>query len=299
MIKKVDKKLRKRRTGCLGRFLIFLLIIIIPPTIILFDSNTRLVTTEYVLEFSNLPQGFEGYRIALLADNHGAEHGEGNARLVEAVRASNPDIIVLVGDLVDRYQPGLPVERQLEITRELIAGLAPIAPMYFVTGNHEWDLGPGYLQELITILTDGGVIMLRNRFERIERGGDTIILAGVEDPNGPADMISPQAFIGGIHENEAPEFLVVLYHRNYKIEMFSRLDVDLLLSGHAHGGMVRLPFTDGLIGPRMEMFPTYTSGLYTRGSTKMIVTRGLGNHLGWTRFLNNPELVIVELRTEN
>ncbi|MCL2220949.1 MAG: metallophosphoesterase [Oscillospiraceae bacterium] len=287
---------RRRRVGCFGVFLIFFLIALFSVAIILFDSNTRLVTTEYILEFPHLPPAFDGYRIALLADNHGAEHGEGNEKLIQAVRESNSDIIVIVGDIVDRYQPGLPIERQLEITEELIDGLVPIAPVYFVTGNHEWDLGPGHLQALFSLLEDRGVRLLRNSFERLEIGGDTIILAGVEDPNGPADMITPADFLGNIHQNEAPEFLIVLYHRNYKIEMFSRLGVDLLLSGHAHGGLVRLPFTDGLIGPRMELFPTYTSGLYTSGGTQMIVTRGLGNHLGWTRFLNNPELVIVELR---
>jgi predicted MPP superfamily phosphohydrolase len=288
--------LRRRRIGCFGKILFILLVLALAIGLILVDSNTRLVTTEYILDFPNLPSGFDGYRIALIADNHGAEHGEDNARLILSVQESEPDIIVLVGDLVDRYQPGLPVSRQLEITRALVAQLTPIAPVYFVTGNHEWDLGPGYLQELISILDDAGVVLLRNRFERIERGGDSIILAGVEDPNGPADMITPQAFIDGIHQNEVPEFLIVLYHRNYKLDMFSRLGVDLLLSGHAHGGIVRLPFTDGLIGPRMEWFPTYTSGVYTRADTQMVVTRGLGNHLGWTRFLNNPELVIVELR---
>lgn len=281
--------------GCLGSFLGFLLIVVLPIGIILYDSNTRMVTTEYVLEFPHLPPAFDGFRIALLADNHGAEHGEGNETLIEAVRVSNPDIIVIVGDLVDRYQPGLPVERQIEIAAELVEGLVPIAPVYFVTGNHEWDIG-GEIRTLFAVLEERGVDVLRNAYRSLEIGADTIVLAGVEDPGGPRDMITPDEFIRNIHQNVAPDFLIALYHRNYKIDMFSRLDVDLVLSGHAHGGIVRLPFTDGLIGPRLEWFPTYTSGIYTSGNTSMVVTRGLGNHLGWTRFLNNPELVIVELR---
>jgi len=90
--------------------------------------------------------------------------------------------------------------------------------------------------------------------------------------------------------------VIALYHRNNQLQMFSEFGVDLVLSGHAHGGMVRLPFTDGLIGGNYEWFPTYTSGLYTRGGTNMIVSRGVGNHFGWTRFLNNPEVVVIDLR---
>jgi len=109
-------------------------------------------------------------------------------------------------------------------------------------------------------------------------------------------MITPREFVERIHANENPDFIIMLSHRNNNLRLYSDLDVDLVLSGHAHGGMVRLPFTDGLIGPQGELFPTYTSGVYSRGNTNMVVSRGLGNHFGWTRFLNNPHVVVVELR---
>jgi len=288
--------LSKRRIGCLGIFLIILLVITIPAVIIWIDSNTRLVTTEYKLQYNNLPDQFDGYRIVLLADLHGAELGRDNERLVEQVIAANPDIIIIAGDLIDRYQPGNPVDAQIETAQALVQQLVRIVPVYYVTGNHEWD--SGRVLPLLTMLRESEVNVLQNQYRVLNRGNDEIIIAGVEDLNGPADMIKPEEFIGNIRQREDADFIIVLSHRNYYLSLYSRLGVDLVLSGHAHGGMVRLPLTDGLIGPQMDFFPTYTSGIYTKDNTNMIVSRGLGNHLGWTRFLNNPQVVVVELQTK-
>jgi len=284
-------------------FLLILLILAVPVIILYIDSNTRLVTTEYKLSYKNLPASFEGYRIVVLADVHGAQLGEDNGQLVDAVRAAKPDMIAIVGDLIDRYQPGKPVEEQLEIAQTLIEKLITVAPVYFVTGNHEWDSGE--LRPLLEMLSENGVNVLRNQYELLTTGAATgentgdgaIILIGVDDPNGPADMIKPDELVENIRQKEKTDFIVVLSHRNYNLKMYDRLGVDLVLSGHAHGGMVRLPFTDGLVGPQGDFFPTYTSGVYTSGQTNMVVSRGVGNHLGWTRFLNNPQVLVVELRS--
>ncbi|MDR2571649.1 MAG: metallophosphoesterase [Oscillospiraceae bacterium] len=284
----------RRRLGCFGRLLIVLLIIIVLVIILLFDSNTRLVTTEYELHYDGLPGAFEGYRIVLLADIHGAEHGEDNASLTAAVKGANPDIIVIAGDLIDRFQPGNPVKKQIEIAETLVYQLVRIAPVYYVTGNHEWDSGE--IHSLLAMLEQNDVTVLKNQYRHLTANGESIILAGVDDPGGPADMIKPEQFIERIHERENADFIIVISHRNYNLQLYSELGVDLILSGHAHGGMVRLPFTDGLVGPQYELFPTYTSGVYVMGDTNMAVSRGLGNHFGWTRFLNNPEVVVVELR---
>ena len=291
--------MRRKRFGCLGFFLFILLIVVIAAVVILIDSNTRLVTTNYELRYDNLPDSFNGYRIVLLADLHGAEHGKNNEKLVEKVVDANPDIITIAGDLIDRYQPGHPVEDQLKIAKTLVQQLVEIAPVFYVTGNHEWD--SGMVRELLAVLEESGVNVLQNKYESLFYqqivGNDRLVIVGLEDPGGPADMIKPDDFIESIWERENPDFLVVMYHRNYNLRMFSELGVDLVLSGHAHGGMVRLPFTDGLIGPQYDLFPTYTDGLYSIGDTDMIVSRGLGNHFGWTRFLNNPQVVVVELRS--
>jgi len=293
----LDKKRANKRIGCLGVFLIVLLVIFVVSVIILIDSNTRLVTTEFELFYDNLPAAYDGFRIVLLADLHGAEHGKDNEKLIEQVKAANPDIITIAGDLIDRYQPGRPVEKQFETAERLVEQLIPIAPVYYVTGNHEWD--SGMVRPLLDMLTESGVNVLRNQHVKLpSTGNGNIILAGIDDPGGPADMIKPADLIERVKKNENPDFLIALVHRNYSLRPLSDLGVDLILSAHAHGGMVRLPFTDGLVGPSMEMFPTYTSGVYTDNNTNMVVTRGLGNHLGWTRFLNNPQVTVVELKVK-
>jgi len=289
--------LNKKRIGCLGIFLLALLVGFIVTVIILIDSNTRLVTTEYELRYVNLPADFDGFSIVLLADLHGAEHGKNNEKLVKQVKDANPAIIAIAGDLIDRYQPGRPVERQLDVAKTLAEQLVKIAPVFYVTGNHEWD--SGMVRPLLEMLEETGVTVLQNQYVRMPASGNgNVILAGIDDPGGRADMIKPDEFINNIKQKENPDFLIALVHRNYNLNLLSGLGVDLVLSAHAHGGMIRLPFTDGLIGPSMEMFPTYTAGVYTEKNTNMVVTRGLGNHLGWTRFLNNPQVAVVELKVK-
>jgi len=273
--------------------MILLLIIIILALLIL-DSNVRLVTSKYELSYTNLPEMFIGYRIAVLSDVHAAEFGQDNEKLIAKVKAEAPDIIAITGDLIS-YVEELPIDAQLEIAESLARELVRIAPVYYITGNHDWDRRLDGPWALIEILREQGVHILRNQYEVIESRGDAIILAGVDDPNGPVDMTKPDEFIGKIAAAEGERFTVVLVHRNHHLQLYSVLGADLVLSGHAHGGIIRLPFTDGLIGPLRDWFPTYTSGVYSIGDTNMVVSRGIGNRTGLPRFLNNPEIVIVTL----
>jgi len=275
---------------------VILLLFIILIGILLYDSNTRIVTAEFELSYPNLPAAFDGFSIAFLSDIHAAEFGADNERLISMIGDVNPDIIVIGGDIIDRYEKP-PLEKQLEIAETLIRGIMPIAPVYYITGNHEWDSGG--IRQLFSLLEELGVGVLRNRYTILEAGGESIILAGTDDPNGPADMIKPEELMARIRAAEGDKFTVMLEHRNNNLSLYSGLGVELVLCGHAHGGIIRLPFTDGLIGPQREWFPTYTNGIYSMGGTNMAVSRGVGNHTGWPRFLNNPEIMVVVLRVEN
>ena len=277
---------------------IILIVVILVVGVLYCDSNLRLVTTEYELIYQNLPDSFDGFRIVVLSDVHATQYGTDNERLISKVREASPDIIAITGDLVS-FVRAKTIDRQIEIADTLIKGLTPIAPVYFITGNHEWDRRIGGPWALLEMLESRGVHTLRNEYIRLESGGDSMILAGTDDLNGPADMVKPREFIKSVIAAEGENFIVLLEHRNSRLSLYSDLGVDLILCGHAHGGMVRLPFTDGLIGPTRELFPTFTSGVYTKGSTNMLVSRGAGNQNAWPRFLNNPEIVAVTLRVEN
>jgi predicted MPP superfamily phosphohydrolase len=162
------------------------------------------------------------------------------------------------------------------------------------SGNHEWDCG--WVRQLLRVLEDSGVKVLRNDYARISIGTASIILAGVDDPYGPADMKTPEQLLPEIRKKEGDAFIVLLAHRNNYLDRFSALGVDFVLCGHAHGGQIRLPLIGGLFGPSSDFFPPYTSGVYTEGGTKMLVSRGIGNHTRIPRFLNNPEIPVAVLK---
>ncbi len=272
----------------LRRCILVLLILAVLLGIAVWDSQTRLVTDEFTVGNSLLPDAFEGFRIVHLSDLHATSFGEGNEKLLSAVRDAAPDIICVTGDMVDG-----PRSEQEDYVRTLMTGLTAIAPVYFVSGNHEW--AAGWARELFDLLGELGVTVLRNRFLTLERDGARIVLAGVDDPNGLRDQKTPEEVMEDIGETYPGDFVVMLAHRDTELETWSRLGTDLVLCGHAHGGLIRLPFTDGLVAPGQGWFPTWTAGVYEDGGTQMLVSRGFAGSHGCPRLFNNPEIVVAVL----
>lgn len=252
-------------------------------------GNTTLQTAAFTLSLADLPAGFEGYRTVVLSDLHSAEFGADNADLFAAVRTAQPEAIFLLGDLVDRYR-GAP-SGYIEAVAD---GLCAIAPTYYVTGNHEWAIGN--VRAMKNALTDHGVTVLSNQFLPLERGGDSLLLAGIDDPNGYADQKTPEALAAEIAALPGDPFWMLLAHRNDRFETeYSRLGADLVLSGHGHGGIIRLPFTDGLLSTDRTFFPSYTAGEYTVAGAELFVTRGVGNSGPSLRLFNRPEVAVLTL----
>lgn len=256
-------------------------------------------TTHTEVALNGLPEGFEGFRIVHLSDLHGHEYGEHSEELLEKVREQEPELIVITGDLIDR-------EEQMEMVPALAKGLAAISPTYYVTGNHEWSVewsGSSHaVRTLKGLLTESGVAVLSNEYVVLERNGAQLVLAGIDDPNGRADQKTPEELYSEI-SGEAPGlFTLLLAHRNDAIERYAAAGYDFVMSGHAHGGIIRLPFTDGLLSPARTFFPTWTSGVYTVGDTTLFVSRGLGNNttpINGFRLFNRPELAVIELAVSN
>lgn len=253
-------------------------------------SKYGLGVTRLELGLEGLPEGFDGFRIVQLSDLHGSRFGEGNARLIEKVRAEEPELIALTGDFLDEGK----TERELPELEALVRELAAIAPVYFVSGNHDWASGEAYT--LFETLEAAGAVCLRNEYLRLERGGDSIVLAGVDDPNGPAEMPEPDEFVAQLRKEAPEDFVLLLAHRAYWAEKYPGLDVDLILCGHTHGGVVRLPFVGGLAASNMGLFPEYDAGLFELPGYTLFISRGLGNSVPLPRFLNTPEIVSITLR---
>ena len=268
-------------------------LVILAAALFVWWSNTALQVTRFDAVFRDLPAGFDGCRAAVISDLHTASFGRDNQDLYAALAAEDPDYIFLVGDLLDRYRP-VPEGYAASAAEALSA----IAPTYYVTGNHEWALGD--VPSLKRTLADHGVTVLSNQFTALERGGDTIVLAGIDDPNGYADQKTPEQLAAEVYAQWGDPFWVLLAHRNDRFaSRYSLLGADLVVSGHAHGGIIRLPFTDGLISHDFQLFPSYTAGLYRENGSALFVTRGLGNSGPSFRLFNRPEVAILTLHKES
>lgn len=252
----------------------------------IFHGNTALVLTQYEIVSEHLPESFSGYRIAQVSDLHNAEMGEENRDLLSLLHKAQPDIIVMTGDLVDSRRTDIDVA--LRFAKEA----AEIAPCYYVTGNHEVRIAG--LPYLLNGLTERGVAVLRNETAILERDGDRIALVGIDDPAFGTRLVQgePKALPEIIPENE---FTILLSHRPELFAEYAASEVDVAFTGHAHGGQIRLPFIGGVYAPGEGFFPKYDCGVYTRGRTNMVVSRGIGNSLFPFRVNNPPELVLVTL----
>ena len=256
-------------------------------------GNTALELNTYTISSSKLPQSFDGYRIAHVSDLHNAEMGKNNEKLLTMLRDADPDMIAITGDLVDSRNTD--IEVALQFVREAVK----IAPCYYVTGNHEARISE--YDELKEAMEAAGVTVLKDAQTEISLTGEFITLIGVNDPSYQTDYLFGDAKtvmntkLEELH-TEQDRFTILLSHRPELFETYVDHDLDLVLSGHAHGGQFRLPFVGGLVAPNQGFFPEYDAGLYSMNHTNMIVSRGIGNSILPFRFNNRPEVIIIELK---
>ena len=254
-------------------------------------QNNTVGITHYTVLSDSLPAAFDQYKIAVVSDLHNGEYGENNCRLTSIIKKENPDMIAVTGDFVDSKRT------DMKIAEELIKRLTEIAPCYYVRGNHEAWIGGRY-QELEEKLLDTGVIILHDRSVGLMKDNERIQIAGLDDPDFTAGNLSEKESalknkIKGMKLTE--DYCILLSHRPEYFRTYVSESIDLVLSGHAHGGQFRLPFIGGLIAPGQGIFPKYDAGAYSENRTTMIVSRGIGNSIIPVRFNNRPEVVIVHL----
>lgn len=287
MARRTHSTRRKRHT--VGRLLL-LSTLIASGAVFFHWSNHSLQVEEFTFLSQRLPEGFDGCRIVHLSDLHGAEFGENHSDLLAAIKAAQPDYIFISGDTLDRFRQ---TPHSYAVT--LCAALTDIAPTYFVTGNHEWATPD--VRGLKEALRAVGTVVLSNEYTVLERGGDRIFLAGIDDPNGFADQKTPRELADELYAAQEDPFWLLLAHRNnYFTKQYYQLGADLTFSGHAHGGMIRFPMTDGLIGSDRDLFPSYTAGFYEFDGANLFVSRGLGNSGPSFRLFNRPQVAVVTLR---
>ena len=257
-------------------------------------DNTRIQVTNYNITSKKLDDHIV---IAQVSDLHNTTFGKNNHRLIKAIKKSKPDIITITGDLIDSSKP------YINIAINFIKQAVKIAPTYYVPGNHEaWNLAN--YSKLKNKLKKAGVVVLEGDVKQIIVDHNKINILGILDPD----------FIGeaGIDEldvantdldtlnYETDNYTILLSHRPELLSAYFDRNIDLVLTGHAHGGQFRIEGLGGLIAPNQGILPKYTECIHTSKdkNTTMIISRGLGNSVIPLRINNNPELVIVNINNK-
>ena len=270
---------RKKRFAAL--IVILLLAALTPP--FLYWQNNSLTVSRYDYVSGEVPPGLDGYRIVQLSDLQDKCFGVDQTPLLERTAALEPDLIVLTGDMVDYNK------FTMEPTLALMRGVVEIAPCYYVTGNHESAFDTVKLREILTAIANCGVTVLEDQYVWIEKDGGRFCLFGLAD-----DHVLRWNWQKYLPEEDC--LCLMLAHRPERLDRYAEADVDLVFSGHAHGGQVRLPFLGGLYAPGQGWFPKLYEGMHERNGTTMLISRGLGNSTFPIRLFNRPEIVELTLR---
>ncbi len=255
-------------------------------------GNTALVTADVLVCSNGIPEAFDAYKIVQISDLHDAQIGENNEKLIAMTAETEPDCIVLTGDFVDssRFHP--------ELSLSVAESLVKIAPVYYVSGNHEAILPDEDYQALTDGLRGLGVCVLEDESAELTRDGQSIRLIGLTDIGfHPGTLEKKKDALRTALSALLPEdeFSVTLAHRPELMDVYTECGAPLVLSGHAHGGQIRLPGIGGLIAPGQGLFPKYTEGKYEENGTTLVVSRGIGNSVLPLRVNDRPQIVVVQL----
>lgn len=254
------------------------------------NANKRVVLTSYTFENEKLPKSFDGYKIMVISDIHEADFAE---QIKTYIESEKPNVIAFTGDMAQL--PDHEIDETLKIATSKEAEGALICA---VSGNHETQ--GGYYEEIKEKLKKNGVAFLDNKNVWLEEGGEKIRIIGVKDPE--TDTVTKEhidemkkAIEKNLHEED---FSILLMHRANLYPEIKNEGADLILSGHLHGGVIRLPFVGGLVGRgKNSLLPEYEYGFIKEGSSSaMIVSGGCDKNPKKKRVFNPPEVVLITLK---
>ena len=256
--------------------------------VFLYVNNHWIIVSEHVYESERVPASFDGMRIVQVSDLHDALFGAKQEKLVQKVKNANPDVIFITGDLVDSNRYNL--EQSLQAVRQFVK----LADVYYVLGNHE--VATNKVNEIYEELSSLGVHVMANTSTVLERNGERLSIIGIEDPLMGMETNNMLAMATAYIPQD--RLTLLLAHRPEFFDVYVDHGIDVVFSGHAHGGQIRIPGVGGLVAPGQGLFPKYTAGIYERNATSMVVSRGLGNSSVPFRIFNLPEIVVFELHNK-
>ena len=270
-------------------------------------ETESLEITKYEIENEKIPKEFDNFKIVQISDLHNKSFGKGNKRLLEKIDSQNPDIVVITGDLVEGDN------KNFDVALNLIDELLKKYKVYHIIGNHEQKSLIKKHKELYKTYFDKlykkNIVNLDNEKIRIKKDGKYINIYGLIIPleyypyffknYKNKNMQLKQDFINNkLGEINRDEYNILLAHTPFFFEDYEKYGVDLVLAGHVHGGIIRLPKVGGLLSPNREFFPKYDFGKYIKNNTTMLLSKGLGGSKVLIRFACKPEIVSITLKSK-
>lgn len=289
-----------------------IVLVIVVAAVWIVRSNSTFEETFYTMESYKIE---EPIRVILLSDLHQKSFGDGNDVLLARVRALEPDVVLIAGDMINSSAP------DWDMVTELCGKLTEIAPVYYGLGNHEnealygSELNKEFLEKSQNVLGDSpedftpliqnkevysaleaaGVQMLQNESVTVELNGSSVEIGGLSTNISSFWPYSGQ-FVTRFIEENPDNFKILISHRPEVItEYIADAAIDLVVSGHNHGGIIRIPGVGGLVSDAEGLFPTYDAGRFEFDSMNLLISRGLGGHGIVPRIFNTPELVILDI----
>lgn len=264
--------------------------LIIATMVFLYLENNWIGITEYIVDNDKIAE--KGIFVHL-SDIHGKFLGDNGEKIVKKLRRYDKiNGVFITGDLIDSrvYKEDNAIK--------LIKGLIDIAPIFFVLGNHEVRRKETTL--FLDKLKNIGVIVLRNEKYELKLGDNVINILGIDDPSIREGNIIKKEFIEGninslIKGEKENKLNMLLNHRPEIFKIYVDMEVDVVFTGHAHGGQIRIPFLGGILAPSEGFWPKYSEGIHKKNKTTMIVSRGIGRSVFPFRIFNRPEIVILKL----
>lgn len=288
MIKRKRKRVRN---------VIFLLLIF--GIVRVYIDNNLLQISHYTVKSDKISRAFNGFKILQLSDLHSRDLGKENQKLIDKINGEKPDIVVMTGDMINA------ADTNFEVFIHLAKQISENYNTYYIVGNHEQILRGNKLKSLIKTIKAFGIKVIDNKKVTITKGKDSISLYGLwinlkyykdaRDENEKNEYIGKgqvKTILGNIDKNS---YNILLTHNPLYFDTYANWGADLTLTGHIHGGMIRIPFMGGMFSPERKLFPKYSGGKYKIGYKELIVNRGLGNGEFPIRIFNRPEISVVTL----
>lgn len=275
------------------KILIIIVLFVVAFCIFCIWQNNSIVISSFNYSSSEVQKDFDNFNIVQISDLHNKVFGKEQDPLLKKVKSLSPDIIVITGDLVDRRR------YNLENAMYFIDKAIKIAPIYYVSGNNEaWS---GRYSEIKDKLIETGVYVIDDERIEVKKNSSTINILGLSDPAFMTDSYIEETDTSKMEKHliswsRVGGFNILLSHRPELFDLYSSNKINLVFSGHVHGGQIRIPFIGGILAPNQGFFPKYDSGSYNSNNTTMFVSRGLGNSLFPIRIFNRPEIISVALK---